>query len=211
MIQKRIISGTNSFNYLRNQLRMGSKTLSVSLDKLPLENGKLYSFVPKNVSEKALYDFENGGLYDLDENSQILTNSSLLVPIPNGARPVVKNSIIEYLKSSNENCCMMEEPSGQPSDPWVKKSNIEYVNIRDEMYYYFDSTNYNQDNLTEAFLTAEGYYFLCVLSALNKDDRDRLTSIKEIGSQIIQNVVNNVSSFFVSAYDHEGYLMWEKL
>jgi hypothetical protein len=192
--------------YVEEQLSLGGKTLSNYLRYIYLQNGRIYSFVPQETTEEHLYNFDSGGIYPFDKKA-LDTNSSL-VPIRNDAKSVIVDFIYEYLQEK-DNCCIFEEANGSPSDPWVKESGIEYVSIRNEMYYYFDRENNSKEKIEKALTTSDGYYFLCVLGKLEIDKRALFIPNKEIPPFIFEEFIKQVKAIIVKAYDGEGYLMWE--
>jgi hypothetical protein len=208
MIEKINVTSDDSFKYLREQLNMGGKTLSNYISLLPLENGKIYSFVPEGISEKSLYQFDIGGIYSFDK--ELFKNSPVLIPIQNDARLLLIKDIYEYLDINDENCCVFEEPNGRPQDKWIKNSKIDYVHIADEVFYFFDKKNNSLKQIEDTFKVSEAYYFLCSLGSLSYNIHNKFTPLQEIGVELLKEFVDNLNAFFVKAYDGEGYLMWTK-
>lgn len=138
-----------------------------------------------------------------------MPDTPLLVPIRNDAKSVIVDFIYEYLKV-DDNCCIFEEANGSPSDPWVKESEIEYVSIRNEMFYFLDRENNYKEKIRKSLVTSDGYYFLCVLGKLQIEKRDLFIPSKEISPVILEEFIKQVKFIIVKAYDGEGYLMWEK-
>jgi len=206
MIGKKNITSKDSYKYLRSQLKIGGKTLSNLINILPLENGKIFAFVPEGIPEKSLYEFDKGGLYFFDK--ELLKNTPALVPVQNDARSVLIRNLHEYLDLKKENCCIFEEPIALPSDPFIKNSEIEYVHINDEMFYFFDKKNNDAKKIEKSFTGSEAHYFLCALSTLNFEEHFEFAPFKKITTELLEKVVANLTSFFVRAYDGEGYLMW---
>jgi hypothetical protein len=205
MIEKRNVTTITAFNYLRKQLDMGI-SLSQCISKLPLENGSVYSFVPEDVSDEVLYNFEFGGVYPFDIEKAKATRLSL---VQNDARTIVLSEIQNYLDESEVNCCIFEEPNASPDFPWVKTSGMEYVHLNNqEMFFFFDKENNDKEKVRDAFTTSEVYIFLCVLSELNKEEISQFAAFKEIRIDALELFTKNMKSFFVRAYDGEGYLMW---
>jgi hypothetical protein len=205
MIVKRNVTGTESAAYIRSQLQMSGKALSNLLIKLDIERGYVYSIVPGEAPESKLYTFNSGGLYPVDLPAK---PGPALVPIQNDSRTTLIEAMTLYLQRAERTCCIFEEPVGSPSDQWVKNTGIDYVRIGDQMFYFFDKANFQA--LEKAFLRSEGYYFLCVLSSITEENDYSHSSHGEITTEFLEVIVNNISAFFVSAYDHEGYLVWSK-
>lgn len=208
MIVKQKISGSNVRTYLKNELDKSSKTLSTYVSKLNLDDGEVFALVPQGVSEKSLYEFENGGLYK--EAVQSLSHAFNLIPIQNEARPFIIDLIYNYIEGNENNCCLLEETIGSLSDTWVKKSKIEFVYLRDEMFYYFDIKNNEIEKIKEALKKSESYYSLFALSSYNNEEDSKHRPIGEIRPEFLEEFVSNIVSFFVRAYDGEGYLMWNR-
>jgi hypothetical protein len=208
MIDKKDVTGLAAFKYLRKQLDMGI-SLSQSVNKLPIEDGEVYSFVPVGTSDEALYNFEFGGIYPFDKDELKSTQLSL---VRNDARPVVLNEIQSYIIENEENCCIFEEPNASPDFPWVKASRMEFIHLNnEEMFFFFDKKNSAIEKVKEAFNTSEAYIFLCALSTLNISEHAQFEAFKEITIASLELFVKDIRSFFVRAYDGEGYLMWSKI
>jgi hypothetical protein len=207
MIKKIDVTSAKAFDYLQEQLDLSGKTLANQLMAKSLTEGKVFAYVPENTRSELLYRFETGGIYPFDRS--LLQNSPALVPIQNDARPVVIDHIVQYLQQSKEHCCLFEDATGAPSDPWVKRSGIKYVHIDDEMYYFFGS-HVQMATVEEALKTSEGYYFLCVLGSLPAEKQKGFSPFTSLNIEQLKDFSSNVVSFFVRAYDGEGYLEWCK-
>jgi hypothetical protein len=211
MIKKVDVTSEKAFAYLKKHVNSSGKTLANYVELLLLENGKVYSFVPENTPEKELYYFEEGVLYPYDtntfNNAIHQPDGSLLVPIQNDAESIVIDLIIDYLHSENH-CCLIEEATAEPSDPWVKNSQIKYSFFKNEMYYFFNQ-EVNEKEFKEAFKTSQAWYFLCTLSVLSPEEQNNFNHYKELSVELIKSYIEGLKSFFVRAYDGEGYLQWE--
>jgi hypothetical protein len=205
MIKRTEVTGGKAFEYCREQVNLSGKTLANAILNLPIENGKVYSYVPENTPTEILFRFSSGGVYPFDKS--LLQSSPALVPVQNDAEPIVINTIIKYLNSNTEHCCLFEEPSGFPSDPWVEKEKIRFIHIGQEMFYFFNN-DANKEEFEEIFKISQGYYFLCALSSLVQNQQSYFITYREISSENIRSFTDNLSSFFVRAYDGEGFLEW---
>jgi len=207
MIKRVDITSPEAFAYVQEQLDLSGKTLANQLLSTSLLEGKVFTYVPENTPSELLYRFETSGIYPFERS--LLQNIPALVPVQNDARPVVMEDILKYLHENKEHCCLFEEPVGRPSDPWVKNSKMKYVHLNDEMYYFFDKDPKSEE-VKDAFRTSDGYYFLCVLSSLRIDDQCGFSPFNSLNSDRLKDFASNVVSFFVRAYDGEGYLQWDK-
>jgi hypothetical protein len=206
MIAKKDVTGPKAFTYLKEQLYLGGKTLSNSIERITIEAGKVYAFVPENTPNEVLYDFNEGVIYPFDR--ELLRNKPALIPVQNESRPFVMNFVLEYLSEGNDNCCIFEDPVGSPEFPYLINPRKEYVYIKDEMFYFFDKLNNDEAKFKSAFKDSEAYYFLCALSKVEINDHILFYGMKKIDPQLIEKIVKNIVSFIVRAYDGEGYLIW---
>ena len=142
-------------------------------------------------------------------NKSLLKNSPALVPIQNDARPVVIKYILQYLQENENHCCFFEDATWAPSDQWVKHSKIKYFHLDEEMYYFFGN-DAETETFEDAFKRREGYYFLCALSSLRAKKQNGFSPFSSLSSEQLDDFASNVISFFVPAYDGEGYLQWRK-
>jgi hypothetical protein len=205
MITRIDITSSETLAYVQEQLDLSGKTLANQLLSKSLTEGKVFAYVPENTPIELLYRFETGGIYPFDRS--LLQNSPALVPVQNDARPVVINDILQYLHENKEHCCLFEEANGTPSDPWVKQSQMKYVHLNEEMYYFFDK-DAQPEEFEDAFKTSEGYYFLCALSSLPVEKQESFSPFNSLNTDQLKNFASNVVSFFIRAYDGEGYLQW---
>lgn len=205
MIQKVNVTSPGAFNYLRSQLSLGSTFLSKNILEFPLEQGKVFAFVPEETSNEALFQFESGGLYAA--NRTLLIDSTL-VPVRNEGDPFIVNVIREFLKMDACNCCIFEEPNAKPSDPFIKNSGHEYIHIKDEIFYFINNENNGVEDIESILTRSEAYYLLGVLSSLEYTFHKKFSPFSEIKPELLRPIVQNIEKFFSIAYDHEGYLMW---
>jgi hypothetical protein len=207
MIQKVNVTGSASFEYVKSQLKLG-KSLSECIEKMSIDQGEIFSFVPVGISEKNLYSFNIGGIYPSDHD--LFINKQPIVPVRNDARKSIGDEIEKCLGESVSNCCIFEDPLSTPKDKWVTSSGIKYVQLNNDMFYFFDSKNIVKKDIDEAWDASEAHVFLCALGKLNFSEHDRFASFKVISIKDLELFVESIMSFVVKAYDGEGYLMWQK-
>jgi hypothetical protein len=205
MIQKVNVTSPKAFNYLRSLLCFGSSFLSKYILEFPLEQGKVFAFVPEETSNEALFQFESGGLYAA--NRTLLINSTV-VPIQNEGKSFIVNIVREFLKMDTGNCCMFEEPNAKPSDPFIKNSGHGYIHIKDEIFYFINNGNNSVEEIENILTKSEAHYLLGVLSSLECTFHKNFSPFSEIKPELLRIIVQNIEKFFSIAYDHEGYLMW---
>lgn len=205
MIEKRDITGLSAFNYIRKQLDIG-RTLSNYINTFPIESGRVYALVPSGTSDEKLYKFDRGGIHPFDKD---VFNNKRIMPLRNDSISLMLNEIQNYLSNNETNCCLFEDPVARPSDRWVERSDIDYVSLDNiEMFYFFNGKNNVIDNIKTAILRSDNYIFFCALSKLKINIHDRFANRNEINSELLQLFLEDLSMFFVKAYDGEAYLMW---
>jgi len=196
-----------AFAYLKEQLDLSGKNLANQLTSKSLTEGKVFTYLPENTPLEHFYRFEIGGIYSFDKS--LVKKSPALVPIQNDARPVVINYILQYLQENENHCCLFEDPIRAPSDRWFKRSEIKYVHHDKETYYFFGN-NVEIETFQDTFKRSEGYYFLCALSSLPAKKQKGFSPFSSLSTEQLEDFASNVISFFVRAYDGEGYLQWRK-
>ena len=207
MIQKIEVTSDKAYKYIKGQLEKGGKSLSNLLSGLPLENGKVFSFVPEQASENSISNFSSGGLYPLDKEV-ILKSENELVPIQNDARPYVLSIIKSYLIADAENCCLFEDPYAIIKDAMNGYLELEYISCNGEIYYFFGNNKLDTESLEASFKTSEGYYFTCILSSLEIRKHQAFSPFRVVSQIDLYELLNSINSFFVRAYDGEGYMLW---
>jgi hypothetical protein len=203
MIKKIDISSPETFAYLEKQLDLSGKTFATDLLSRPLTGGKVYAYVPENTAAELLYRFESGGIYPTERKPG-------LVAVQNNARPVVIEYILKYLQQNNEHCCLFEDALAEPSYPYVKRRGIDYVHLGNEMYYFF-SSDAKYESVEVALRFSGGHYFLCALSSLAIEKQEGFSPLSSVVAEQLKELSSAVVSFFVRAYDGEGYLEWCKI
>lgn len=204
MIVKKEVTSETAFLYLKDQLNLSGKSLSNELEKISLKEGKVFALVPAGISNENLYNFNEGGLYKIDK--RLFNKSPILIPVQNDSRYWLIKHVIQYLNENEENSVIFENPVGSPNDPYILNSKVVFFSIENEVYYFLNKESPNIKLVKEVFSRSEAYYFLCIFSTINLKSKF-LTSPKS-NSEIIKKTVDNIRSFVVSAYDGEGYLMW---
>jgi hypothetical protein len=206
MIEKKDVTGPLASAYIHEQFLRG-RFLSRGLKNLPIENGKIFAFVPSWIAPEKLYAFQNGGIYASDE--ELKQREHPWSAIRNDALSPICEEIERYIRVEKSNCCLFEDPILWPSDSQVKNNNIEFVYLgEDQVYYFFNNSNFNFEKIKEAVLVSDDYIFTCAISSLDINMQSCFLPSKEITVELLEAFVRNVFVFFVGAYDGEGYLMW---
>lgn len=208
MVKQQNVTGTLALKYMKDELSRGG-VLSSIIEQLPLSNGDIYALVPEGTRIDRLYDFEHGGVYPVDR--EVLPDGAYSIPIPNDARSTLVEIIEQHLASGEANCCLFEDQLRTPSDPIVAVSALDYVHLGSgQMFYFFNSNRKETSSIAKALTTSEAHVFLCALSSLEADLQNEFVSNGEINLVLLEKFASGIRSFFVNAYDHEGFLMWAK-
>jgi hypothetical protein len=202
MIEKKEVTSETAFLYLKAQLSLSGKSLSNEIEKISLEEGKVFSIVPTGISTEHLYNFNEGGLYKIDKR---FNKSPILIPIQNDSRYWLIESVKKYINQNEENFCIFENPVALPTDQYILKSKMEFTAMDKEVYYFINKESKNFKLVKEIFAVSEGYYFLCVFSIIKSS---KFSTSYKLNSEFIKITVENIRSFVVRAYDGECYLIW---
>lgn len=192
MVERIDITSPEAIQYLKEHLDLSGKVFAKQMQTLSLSKGRVFAIVPEDTPSERLFKFKQGWIEPMDD-----------------VDPFVIEYIITYLEDQKDNCCLIEEPHAWPSDPWVTSSGIQYIHFNKEMYYFFNS-DFEPKALEESFKTSKGYYSLCALSSMSSQMPGDFSPFTQVDPGQLRELANKVVTFICSAYDGQGYLLWEK-
>lgn len=164
--------------------------------------------VPLDASGESISNFQFGGIYPFDKSALLHTN---VLPILNESRPVVVENILKHLESGPDKRVIFADFVASPDDKSIKTSGLEYNWFNGgEVYYLVACGDPDKAKIEMTLRASESHAFLCVLSNLQADEYSKVEPFTEINSNLLKALARNVSEFFVAAYDHEGFLKWER-
>jgi hypothetical protein len=203
--------GSEGIAYIRAYLSEG-KELSRYLLKLPLEQGRVVSYLPPTVNPDASREFEVGGQSVLDMNSQyeIGTEAHKIVgPLGAANELHLANFISAYLSQPGKRYAIFEHALAEPGDLWLSQTSIRFFTCDTGVYIFLNQQDASLDAILAALRAARTYRLTGILSGP--------TSFPEIpiGHEVTLDVLRVLAAttayVIVGAYDGEGELIWSGL
>lgn len=205
-----LLTRPEAYAYVKDQLDSSGHILSRFLKEKHIEQGTIEALVPDSTPEERLYKFREGGIYPDPDLQAKKESGQNVFPIINNAKALIPGFIRDYLQQSPENCCIIEEPQASPSDPWVVNDKVGYVRLNQEMYYFFNLANFNEEIFARRFSNGVSWYLMCALSRLPQEEHARFCAFSEISENLLKTLAANTVAFLNTAYDFEGFLFWKE-
>lgn len=180
--------GDEALAFIRSSLETNT-TLSSCLLRLPLNDGKIHSYLPFGVSPSALSAFEAGGIASANETQEHLVEF-----------------IFSYLNTS-EIALAVFESYASPGDPFLKSADQRYFVVNNEVYYYLTFSERTAEAIGKALRWARNYPFVCALTSCSDVSLLQNQGV-EVSLRFIEALASRTKIIVVGAYDEEAYLLW---
>ncbi len=193
--------------YIKKRLQIELQTpLSEFLNsKLDLSQGHIFTLLPEYVGKEKhkLEDFKKGGLLSLDNMQTVSSKDFTAIEVPSTIDGLVEYAFT-YLQTTKQNIIVIESILEEPNDESVKNSKF-HIKITKKSVYYLLTNKENRETISEiikkcsSFPEALGIF--TTFEAKKSDQSDQ---------NFLQEAFSNIKGLFIEAYDHEGYIIWEK-
>jgi hypothetical protein len=182
--------GAEAFIYIRDQLSSG-KTLSNLLLNLPLNEGKVIAFLSESFPSDWFNKFQSGiGMKASPSHKHLASFMS------------------EYLRKSQTNLVIFEEPLKRSSDRHLSSRVKQYMTHDSEVYPFLTSREAGNLKQINSFIAdSTAYYFLAALTA--STDR-KFDNRQDVTRDVLMNLALATKYIIVGAYDGEGHLIWSQ-
>lgn len=169
-----------------------SKTLSKLIkSNKRLDKAKKITYLPQDIDIDILDDYEG----------------SMGISI-GPAREWMAQKVSTFLDKNENNVVIIQNPCARPNDPWIQKE--DYNNymcfFNDETYFTLYSEHANNPEIVNKILYLAGspYDLLGLMTSLPESSE---VLPKELTLKILEELVANLSSFFVYAFDDESFIL----
>lgn len=185
---RKVALGHDAVSYLRTSLSEGS-TLSRLLVSLPLDSGRITTFVPRTLTDSSIHNFTAGWS-----------------PNPGGVFEKVRNHVAMYVRTKAGGCAVFEDINSSPREVETGPPSYPYFVFDDEVYPFLTSTRGGSRAVRRVMLATYSYRFLTVLG----DFADVLGSRdgQVVGEVLLRDIARRAEQLVVSAYDSDGCLIW---
>jgi hypothetical protein len=177
-------------SYIRSRLSQGT-TLSEELLRLPLEEGRVFAYLPEGIdrSEIAI----EYGVANMSADAGRQRDEKLV------------GFVSSFLASSLRGYAIFEDLINRPGSPFL--SDVSYFVFESNDYPFVDSASDNE-LILRTIRKAGHYPFIGVLT--EAVDEPPIRNKQEISLETVQLLGRNAKHIVVGAYDMEAYLIWSR-
>jgi hypothetical protein len=211
---KEISFGPEAIRYIRESLQ-DRRTLSrYLLQNTDLDQGRVTTVLPSNVSDESAKQFTIGGKLPLPLERSIFHYKDphgkqwRVEPTPSSAG-VLTTIIQTYLNAGGQRLCLFEDEWRQPEYPAIKRIGTRILFFQNEVYHVLTERDIDRNIIAQTVKNANGDVIIGVMMPLSKDI---VLHYKEraINQEQLQALAVCTEKIIIGAYDGEGYLIWSK-
>jgi hypothetical protein len=179
---------------------------------MPLEQGRITTYLPRGVVPHSLDDFAAGGKLPTPPTSewkgfQSRGETLLMIPVPTTDSWLVAK-IKEYLLEARDRVCILEDALKRPGDAVLGKLSTRYAIHDDEVYHLLFHEDAEEQRILETLRAARSVpTFIGALSMWKGDPLE--IKLGALSTSQIKILAANTQKLLVGAYDGEGYLIWD--
>lgn len=197
---------TKAYDYFKERLDQGL-TLTTYLKKIDLKKGQIVTFAPDNLSKEHLLNFNSSIVFGepISENKVQKVDNNLT------SKWLVKQ-IKYFLAQSRNNYCICEEADDFPQKGIITRFPFRNVLYKDGEPYYILDCNDSEETILEAVRQNTAYFPLGMGVFTTIENMSSYFSNKDYinNNEFFKIVAKNTQKIYIQAYDHEGYVLWEK-
>jgi len=183
----------DGIRYVESCLQKGGRGLCVELLRLPLYQGKAYTFVTTDLGIAQIKEFERGGLMSMNDGQTLLARHAVSVA------------------QSNPNSALVFQDvwGTKPGDRVLKSRRTKLFFNRSEVYYVVEGDKLSLDEVVAAIREMTSFLIVGALFD-NSSILGELDSGSFVSDRFIKTVAENTMEIFVNAYDQESFVVWQR-
>lgn len=221
-IYREINLGIEGIEYIRHCLSDGKTLSKYLLQCLNLTEGRVITFLPKDISDEGAIEFSDGKLEEPPRDThRIYTaedgTSRRMVPKPNVDFWLVE-VIQTYLSAGENRCCIFENALAESADPWLLKAKSKILTLDSEVYHFLSRGDAEPAKIGQTIKEARSTYppLVGALASTCKQGKNvrgfshESQTIQKISTDELRFLAENNEKIIVGAYDGEGYVIWSK-
>lgn len=192
---KKVSYGSEAISYIKGELGNGG-VYAKRLLRLPLDGGKVYSYLPVSVDPASIRNFA-WSTY-LDHGVKMLHE----------VYPKIVSQITSFL-SNQENRYAIFSTYASVGDGFLDKDKTlaRYVSYNSNVYFCISSKNHSKENIMYALKFAAGWPRIHGLTSLPSNVQP-LQSRQALTKKQMNYLADRTDYIIIGAYDGEGYLVW---
>lgn len=202
---------TSAVEYTRRQLGQGKSLAKALLETVVFEEGRIMTLSPTALSPTETIQFDWGHTPTHAKAERIKMGDAyyLAVPTPNADEQLIE-AIYESLQNP-ERICFLENYLAAAHDPWLQRAKSRIVSNGTEVYHTLFSVDRDKGKIEATIRewnrppTSIG-----ALGSMSEKDLAHIASAGIITTGQLTVFAKTVQSIFISAYDGEGYVAWNK-
>ncbi len=177
-------------------------------NNIDFRRGHFYTLLTKDADLSRIYKFEIGEIIPQNPVEEIYIESLDKTFMGRWINSI-KDEFSDYLYKKMRNyhlACLMEDLIQSPTDPHVNLYHQIGLHFGEEIFYLITQKNLTKSLVKKALKECGGWDCIAALFTLNNFELNN----KEIKEGDFLKICSNISMISISAYDGEGYLIWEK-
>lgn len=198
-------------DFILERLRYGRTLSNLVARYIPIENGKIETFVHRSVERNKLIQFERGYI------SRDVPKSLSNFPEDDSKRAILPEmdffvlpTIQKFLAESKQNICILEDIDGSPDNPWLTTSEPPplFTFCDADVYFYIDEEEPTIATIRETFSMASAPWSTLAFLTSVPVDVTSLKTNQKVDMKSLDIIAKRTKKIVISAYDGEGYLIW---
>jgi len=204
--------------YIREALADG-RALSQYLLHLPLDSGRIVTYLPPSTPPEAIGHFGLGGVLPTFPELDIRfvdANGRGVRAVPLGDNPVrrqiediMAGFIAGYLQRPGRHYAVFEDVLRSPTDGVVATWTVKYFSCQAEVCLFLTAADTEPATIIQTKRTAASWLGTGILVA--GDDLPELTSGQVVATEVLQQLAARTEHIILRAYDAESELSWSRL
>lgn len=184
--------GGCAYPFIRGTLDYPRELSKTVLEIVPIEAGAVFSFLPSRPYEEVLTKLEQGWYIEAGESARCLVE-------------FIRSQFAEDLMR----ICILESNTWRRGEGPCRTSPSRIVFLGDEVYYVCMAPD-KMENIERAIRESEGGGpWLGIIASVTPQEAEDWMRRTEVSKEELRMAVSKLTSFFVSAWDNEGYLYWQ--
>jgi len=164
------------------------RALGEALSELPVERGKVTTFLPQNVGSEQLIDFDSGGVANGEENQRLA------------------EFISKYLGAQPSRVCVFEHAYARSGDP--KLPDVPLFTVGEDIFMFADRETPDEVVLK---IAREGHLYPSIGAlAVVPPDQPFPLERSEQTQALLRRLAQAAEYTLIGAYDAEAWLIWSR-
>lgn len=205
------LDNERTHEFVKDRLQDVNIVSTMVLDHLERFKGEYFTLLPINSNIERLYEFEAGVIlpqnpvidYEVDGRRAKYTETPSI-------KGELSELICKFLVNNNKYVCLIDDVTRRVNDPNNENlySSKVVVSVDGEVCYLVSNNESSKGLILDCLRKSESFWHsLGFISLIDKEEFPENT----LSLNQLQSICNNIDLVFVSAYDAESYVFWNRL